>query len=164
MYDNAARAPLTQLRRIPKGDTIAEDHQRGRQLIAHFIKDKTGGIEYLDRNGKTYIHVTDYQKMRQGVGMLLAELMRIKGEGDYAAIKALVDKYGVHFDPALRDQVVARYKQLDLPTYWAGVNVEVAATVDARGAASNMHTAYPRDAVRQYLAYGRMYDAGLPGK
>ena len=60
--------------------------------------------------------------MRQGVGQLLAELMRIKAEGDYDAIKALVDKYGVHFDPALRDQVVARYKKLDLPTYWAGIN------------------------------------------
>ena len=102
--------------------------------------------------------------MREGVGMLLAELMRIKAEGDYAAIKALVDQYGVHFDPKLRDQVVARYKQLDLPTYWAGVNVEVTASIDARGAASNMQIAYPRDPVRQYLSYGRMYDAGLPVK
>ena len=60
--------------------------------------------------------MTDYQKMRQGVGQLLAELMRIKAEGDYAAIKALVDTYGVHFDPKLRDQVVARYKALKLPS------------------------------------------------
>jgi dipeptidyl-peptidase-3 len=164
MYDSAASVALQQLRRIPRGDTINEDHARDRALIANYIRDKSGAIAQIDRGGKAYVQVTDYQKMRQGVGMLLAELMRIKGEGDYAAIKALVDKYGVHFDPALRDQVVARYKQLDLPTYWAGVNVEVAATVDARGAASNMHTAYPRDAVRQYLAYGRMYDAGLPGK
>jgi dipeptidyl-peptidase-3 len=164
MYDSAASVALQQLRRIPRGDTINEDHARDRALIANYIKDKTGAIVQIDRGGKAYVQVTDYQKMRQGVGMLLAELMRIKAEGDYAAIKALVDKYGVHFDLALRDQVVARYKQLDLPTYWAGVNVEVTATVDARGAAANMHTAYPRDAVRQYLAYGRMYDAGLPGK
>ncbi len=164
MYDSAASVALQQLRRIPRGDTINEDHARDRALIANYIKDKTGAIAQIDRGGKAYVQVTDYQKMRQGVGMLLAELMRIKAEGDYAAIKALVDKYGVHFDLALRDQVVARYKQLDLPTYWAGVNVEVTATVDARGAAANMHTAYPRDAVRQYLAYGRMYDAGLPGK
>ena len=66
----------------------------------------------MERNGKTYIMVKDYDKMRQGVGMLLAELMRIKAEGDYDAIKALVDQYGVHFDPTLRDQVVARYKKL----------------------------------------------------
>src|SRR5438128_7215031 len=70
MYDNAARAPLTQLRRIPKGDTIEEDHQRDRQLIANYIKDKTGSIEYFDKGGKTYVRVTDYAKMRQGVGML----------------------------------------------------------------------------------------------
>ena len=68
MYDGAARAPLTQLRRIPKGDTIEEDHQRDRQLIAHYIRDKTGAIEYFDQNGKTYVRVKDYQKMREGVG------------------------------------------------------------------------------------------------
>ena len=151
MYDNAARAPLTQLRRIPRGDTIEEDHQRDRQLIAHYIKDKTGAIEYFDKGGKTYIRVTDYQKMRQGVGMLLAELMRIKAEGDYAAIKTLVDTYGVHFDPKLRDQVVARYKALNLPSYYAGVNVEVSATA----------ATYPRDPLQQYIRYGAMYDASL---
>jgi len=151
MYDNAARAPLTQLRRIPKGDTIEEDHQRDRQLIANYIKDKTGAIEYFDKGGKTYVRVTDYQKMRQGVGTLLAELMRIKAEGDYAAIKALIDKYGVHFDPKLRDQVVARYKALNLPSNYAGVNVKVTSTA----------ASYPRDPVRQYIEYGAMYDASL---
>src|SRR4051812_18293276 len=156
MYDNAARAPLTQLRRIPKGDTIEEDHQRDRQLIAHYIKDKTGAIEYFDRNGKTYVRVTDYQKMRRGVGQLLAELMRIKAEGDYDGIKTLVDTYGVHFDPRVRDQVVARYKALKLPSYWAGINAEV--SMPAGGPVS---IAYPRDAVRQYLHYGAMYDASL---
>ena len=163
MYDNAARAPLTQLRRIPSGSTIEEDHQRDRQLIAHYIKDKTGAIEYLDKNGKTYVRVTDYAKMRQGVGLLLAELMRIKAEGDYDAIKVLVDKYGVHFDPKLRDQVVARYKKLDLPPYWAGVNARLAATLDGKGNATAVTISYPRDAVKQYLEYGSMYDASLHG-
>lgn len=93
--------------------------------------------------------------------MLLAELMRIKGEGDYAAIKALVDRYGVHFDPGLRDQVVARYKRLDLPVYWAGVNPRVDARLDASGHPADVRISYPRDAVRQYLDYGRMYDPGL---
>ena len=151
MYDAAARAPLTQLRRIPRGDTIEEDHQRDRQLIANYIKDKTGAIEYFDNGGKTYVRVTDYQKMRQGVGQLLAELMRIKAEGDYGAIKALVDEYGVHFDPKLRDQVVARYKALNLPSYYGGVNVKVTRTA----------ATYPRDPVRQYIDYGAMYDASL---
>jgi dipeptidyl-peptidase-3 len=164
MYDNAARAPLTQLRRIPKGDTIEEDHQRDRQLIAHYIKDKTGAIEYFDKGGKTYVRVTDYQKMRQGVGQLLAELMRIKAEGDYDAIKKLVDTYGVHFDPKLRDQIVERFKKLNLPTYWAGVNAKLTLSPVSGKTAPVVTIGYPRDAVRQYLEYGAMYDASLAQK
>ncbi|HJZ73563.1 MAG TPA: hypothetical protein VKE51_17595 [Vicinamibacterales bacterium] len=157
MYDNAARAVLTQLRRIPKGDTIEEDHQRARALIANYVKDKTGAIEQFDRDRKTYVRVTDYGKMRTGVAMLLAELMRIKAEGDYAAIKALIDRYGVHFDPKLRDQVVERYGLLNLPTYWAGVNPELTAEIDAQGNAAHVTISYPRDAVKQYLHYGAMW-------
>ena len=164
MYDNAARAPLTQLRRIPKGDTIEEDHQRDRQLIAHYIKDKTGAIEYFEKAGKTYVRVTDYQKMRQGVGALLAELMRIKAEGDYDAIKKLVDTYGVRFDPRLRDQIVARYRNLNLPTYWAGVNARLSQSLRTGTNVPVVTISYPRDAVSQYLAYGAMYDASLQPK
>lgn len=94
--------------------------------------------------------------MRKGVGMLLAELMRIKAEGDYDGIKALVDKYGVHFDPALRDQVVARYKKLHLPTYYAGVNPML-----TQSSGDTIKMSYPGDPVRQYLYYGSMYDEGL---
>jgi len=164
MYDSAARAPLTQLRRIPKGDTIEEDHQRDRQLIAHYIRDKTGAIEYFDKNGKTYVRVKDYQKMRQGVGQLLAELMRIKAEGDYAAIKTLVDTYGVRFDPKLRDQVVARYKKLNLPAYWAGVNAKLTQSPVSGKTVPVITITYPRDAVRQYLEYAAMYDSSLDPK
>ncbi len=160
MYDTAALVVLTQLRRIPQGDTIEEDHQRDRALIANYIMDKTGAIEMFERNGKTYVRVKDYQKMREGVGMLLAELMRIKAEGDYAAIKALIEKYGVHFNPALRDQVVARYKKLGLPTYWAGINPELTAEMDADGRVSKVLISYPRDAVHQYLHYAAMYGVG----
>jgi dipeptidyl-peptidase-3 len=161
MYDHAAMANLIQLRSIPKGDSIQEDHQRDRALIVNYIMDRTGAIRWVVRDGKTYIEVTDYQKMRAGVGQLLAELMRIKAEGDYAAIKALVEQYGVHFDPALRDQVLARYKQLDLPTYWAGVNPALTAQTAPDGKVQQVNLAYPRDAIRQYLSYGSMYDAGL---
>src|SRR6185312_6587012 len=122
MYYNAVRTVLTQLMRNPKGDTLEEDHQRNRQLIVNYIMDKTHAIQNVHRNGKTYLAFQDMTRFREGVGMLLSELMRIKAEGDYAAIKALIDRYGVHFDPKLRDQVVARYKQLNLPTYWAGIN------------------------------------------
>jgi dipeptidyl-peptidase III len=161
MYDTAALAVLTQLRRIPRGDTIEEDHQRDRALIANYIMDKTGAIAMFDRNGKTYVQVKDYPKMRKGVGTLLAELMRIKAEGDYDAIKALVDKYGVHFNPALRDQVVARFKKLDLPTYWAGINPELTAATAPNGQITKVTVSYPRDAVHQYLLYASMYNPGL---
>jgi dipeptidyl-peptidase-3 len=157
MYDGSARVALTQLHYIPKGDTIEEDHQRDRQMIARYIMDETGAIATEERNGKTYIMVKNYDQMHQGVGMLLAELMRIKGEGDYAAIKELVDKYGVHFDPALRDQVLARYDKLDLPAYWAGINSDLNAQFGANGEVTAVEISYPRDFARQQLAFAAMY-------
>lgn len=161
MYDSAAAVALQQLRRIPKGNTIEEDHERDRALIANYIIDTTGAIKMFDRDGKTYVMVTDYQKMHEGVGKLLAELMRIKAEGDYNAIKVLVDKYGVHFDPKLRDQVIARYKKLDIPTYWAGVNPRLTGSFSDNGGLTKVEISYPRDPVSQYLWYGAMFDRGL---
>ena len=153
MYSSAARAALFQLRSITKGDTIEEDHQRDRQMIVNYIMDKTGAIEKVEKNGKTYMVVRDFDKMHEGVGMLLAELMRIKAEGDYEAIKKLVDTYGVQFDPALRDQVVKRYKGLNLPTYWYGINPDLSATMDANGNVTAVTMSYPRDVVPQQLMY-----------
>jgi len=156
MYYAAVRTVLTQLQRIPQGDTIEEDHQRNRQLIVNYIMDKTGAIQKIDRSGKTYYQLKDFARMKEGVGMLLSELMRIKAEGDYAAIRALVDKYGVHFDPKLRDQIVARYSKLNIPTYWAGLNADL----KAEGASSRIASvtiSYPRDYVRQQLSYAAMY-------
>ena len=143
--------------RIPQGDTIEEDHQRNRQLIVSYIMDKTGAIQKVERNGKTYLQLKDFPKMKEGVGMLLSELMRIKAEGDYSAIKALVDTYGVRFDAKLRDQVVARYAKLDVPTYWCGINSELAAKFDAAGAVTGVTITYPRDYVKQQLGYAAMY-------
>lgn len=164
MYDNAARVALTQLRRIPRGETIEEDHQRNRQLIAAYIRETTGAIEYFDKGGKTYVRVTDYAKMRQGVGTLLAELMRIKAEGDYNAIKALVDKYGVRFDPKLRDQVVARYQALKLPTYWAAVNARLTLGPGPTKNVPAVTIEYPREPILQYLEYAAMYDPSLAAR
>jgi dipeptidyl-peptidase-3 len=161
MYDTSTLVALTQLRRIAKGNSIEEDHARDRQLIVNFIRDKVpGSIRQFDRDGKTYIEVENYEKMHQGVGILLAELMRIKAEGDYNAIKELVDKYGVHFDPALRDQVVARYRKLDLPTYYAGINAELTARFK-NGAIQSVSIGYPSDVTQQYLSYASMYDQAL---
>jgi dipeptidyl-peptidase-3 len=154
MYDGSARTALVQLSSIRKGDTIEEDHQRNRQLIALYILDQVpGSIEWTKKNDKTYIHVLDYDKMRKGVGMLLTELMRIKGEGDYAAIKALVDKYGVHFDPKLRDEAVARYDKLDLPTYLHGISVTLRMGKDGKVTMSG-----PGGLLEQRLRWARMYN------
>jgi len=162
MYNSAARAPLVQLRSITKGTTIEEDHQRDRQMIVNYIIDKVpGAIEMVEQGGKHYMVVRDYQKMRQGVGMLLAELMRIKGEGDFDAIKMLIDKYGVHFDPALRDEVVARYQKLNLPTYWTGINADLHPHFDSAGKLTSVTMTYPRDFKQQRLSYAAMYDASL---
>jgi dipeptidyl-peptidase III len=120
-----------------------------------------GAIEQFDRDEKTYIQVQDYEKMRKGVGMLLTELMRIKAEGDYDAIKALVDQYAVHFQPALRDQVVARYKKLNIPTYWAGINAILTTQIGTAGRIQNVEISYPADATQQYLVYSSMYDKTL---
>jgi len=157
MYYNAVRVAITQLRRIPRGDTIEEDHERDRQLIVNYIRDKTDAIAEVERDGKTYYEIRDFAKMRQGVGELLAELMRIKAEGDYDAIQALIDKYAVHFNPALRDQVVERYRRLDIPTYWAGINPELSASFDASGKIGKVEMSYPRDFVKQQLGYSAMY-------
>jgi dipeptidyl-peptidase-3 len=157
MYYAAVRTVLTQLIRIPQGDTIEEDHQRNRQLIVSYIMDKTGAIQKVERGGKTYLQLKDFPRMKEGVGMLLSELMRIKAEGDYDAIKTLVDKYGVHFHPELRDQVVARYARLNVPTYWCGINSELSARFDAAGQVTAVTIAYPRDYVNQQLGYAAMY-------
>lgn len=156
MYNGAIRVSITQLQRSRTGDTIQEDHERCRQLIANYVRE-TGAVVEVQRNGKTYLTLLDYDKMHTAVGQLLAELMRIKAEGDYDAIQALVDKYGVHFDPALRDQVVVRYQKLNIPTYWAGINADLHPSFDAQGKVTKVEISYPRDYVKQQLGYSAMY-------
>ncbi|HKS96436.1 MAG TPA: peptidase M49 [Terriglobia bacterium] len=155
-YDAEARAALVELREVPTGDTIEEDHRRGTQLIVNFIRDKTGAIQPEERDGKVYLVVKDYAKMRQGVGMLLAELMRIKAEGDYPAAKALISKYGIHFNTGWRDQVVARYDKLHLPTYWVGINPDLVPHFGPKGRVDAVEIRYPRDIERQQLRYSEI--------
>ena len=157
MYDSSARTALVQLATIRKGDTIEEDHARGRQLTVFYVMDKEpGAIEWTTKNGKTYIHVVDYQKMRKGIGMLLAELMRIKAEGDYAAIKALIDRYGVHFDTTKRDEVVARYDKLNVPVSFHGINSDLHMAKDG-----TVTITPPGDFTKQRLGYAAMYHPEL---
>ena len=158
MYDIAALQMLVQLRRVPGGDTIADSRERARQLIVQYLMDKTGAIAMEDRKGKTYIYVKDYGKMREGVGTLLAELMRIKAEGDYDSIKTLTEKYGAHFDPKLRDQVVERFRKSGSSfVYFAGVNPDLTARFDRAGNVTKVDIDYPRNFVKQQLSYSAMY-------
>jgi dipeptidyl-peptidase-3 len=121
-YEGYTRnALLLQLRRVRTGDQIEEDHMRNRQMVAHWILTNSKAIELRERGGKHYAVVVDPVAWREAAGRLLAHVQQIKSTGDYAAAKALFDEHGIHFDPKLRDEVVARYAKLDVPSYTAYV-------------------------------------------
>jgi dipeptidyl-peptidase-3 len=152
-YEGYARNALVQLRRIREGTHIEEDHMRNRQMIVRWLMANTAAIDVRTRDGKTYYVMTDATAFREGVGRLLAEVQRIKGEGDYDAAKALVETYGVHFDPALRDEVVARVDRLHLPSYTGFVMPRLDAVTNAEGDVTDVTIAYPLDLTAQMLEY-----------
>lgn len=152
-YEAYARNALVQLRRVRQGAHIEEDHMRNRQLIVHWLMAHTTAIEIRRRDGKTFYTMVDVQAFRDGVGRLLAEVQRIKAEGDYEAAKALVETYGVHFDPALRDEVVARVDRLRLPSYTAFVMPRLEARRNDAGEIVDVDISYPCDLTRQMLEY-----------
>ncbi len=152
-YEAYARNALVQLRRVRQGSHIEEDHMRNRQLIVHWLMAHTGAIEVRRRDGRTFYTTTDVAAFRDGAGRLLAEVQRIKAEGDYAAAKALVETYGVHFDPALRDEVVARVDRLHLPSYTAFVMPKLEPTRNGDGEIVDVEIAYPGDLSAQMLEY-----------
>jgi len=105
------------------------------------------------RGGKTYYVLTDVGAFRDGVARLLAEVQRIKAEGDYAAAKALFETYGVHFDPALRDEVVERVDRLQMPSYTGFVQPRLDAVRDPHGTITDVLISYPQDLMQQMLEY-----------
>ena len=107
------------------------------------------------RDGKTYFVVVDTDAFRDGVARLLAEVQRIKSEGDYAAAKELFETYGVHFDPELRDEVVARVDHLKLPSYTGFVMPKLEPVTDAGGAITDVKISYPCDLTTQMLEYSQ---------
>jgi dipeptidyl-peptidase-3 len=155
LYRQVARAGLTPLKNYPTGDKAEEDHDRARLLVANYLIE-SGAFERVQKNGHWFVEVKDYDKAREGVGKLLAEIMRIKGEGDYAAGKALVEKYGVHFDPAVRDDIMARYQKLDLPIYSSGVYADLEPVKDKAGKVTDVKVTYPRDFLAQQLEWARL--------
>jgi dipeptidyl-peptidase III len=154
-YEFFARNALLQLRRVREGTQLEEDHMRNRHLIVSWLMAHTSAIERRERDGKTYFVMTDVEAFRDGVGRLLAEVQRVKAEGDYDGARALVDTYGVHFDPALRDEVVRRVDALDLPSYSAFVMPRLEPKRDADGAITDVEIGYPCDLEAQMLEYAR---------
>ena len=152
-YEGYARTAIVQLGRVREGADLEEDHMRNRQMVVRWLMANTTAIEVRARDGKTYYVVTDPQAYRQGVGRLLADVQRIKAEGDYAAAKQLFETYGVHFDPKLRDEVVARVDRLQLPSYTGFVMPKLEAVTGPSGGITDVTISYPRDLARQMLEY-----------
>jgi dipeptidyl-peptidase-3 len=152
-YEAYTRNALIQLRRIREGSQIEENHMRNRQMIVRWLMANTKAIETRTRDGETYYTMVDAKAFREGVGRLLAEVQRIKSEGDLAGAKALVETYGVHFEPKLRDEVVARVDALNLPSYTGFVMPKLELVTDAGGLVNDVRISYPQDLTAQMLEY-----------
>jgi dipeptidyl-peptidase-3 len=155
-YEGYARNALVQLRRVREGGTLEEDHMRNRQLIVHWLMEHTTAIDVRRRDGKTYYCVNDVKAFRAGVSQLLAEVQRIKAEGDYEAARALVESYGVHFSTSLRDEVVERVDHLDLPSYTGFVMPRLEAVTGEDGRIADVTISYPCDLTAQMLEYSAL--------
>ncbi|MFA6438309.1 MAG: hypothetical protein WCX28_03295 [Bacteriovoracaceae bacterium] len=155
MYTKEVRnAGLIQLQRVPKGhNQLEEDHMKNRQMNVHWLWKNADCIERYQKDGKTYFRVTSYEKMRDGVGRLLAEIQRIKSEGDLAAAKTLIDTYGFKIDTALRDEVLARMEKLDRAVYTGFVMPKLEPVKDAKGNITDVTIEYGMDLGKQMLEY-----------
>jgi dipeptidyl-peptidase-3 len=152
-YEAYTRNAMVQLRRVREGTQIEEDHMRNRQMIVRWLMANTKAIESRTRDGKTYLVMVDAKAFREGVGRLLAEVQRIKSEGDAAGARKLFETYGIHFDPKLRDEVVARVDKLQLPSYSGFVMPKLTAVNAADGSISDVTISYPQDLTQQMLEY-----------
>jgi dipeptidyl-peptidase-3 len=160
-YEAYARNALVQLRRVREGTQLEEDHMRNRQAIVHWLMAHTASIDVRRRQDKTYYVVSDVEAFREGVGRLLAEVQRIKSEGDYVSARALFETYGVHFDARLRDEIVARTDRLKLPSYTGFVMPRLQAVYDADGSITDVQVSYPCDLTAQMLEFSAARRARL---
>ena len=155
---------MTQLVRIKPGNNIEEAHMRNRALIAHWAYEQGKAnkvVELVKKHGKTYVKVNDYAALRSLFGKLLAEIQRIKSEGDYEGARKLVETYGVKVDPTLHKEVLTRYEQLHLSPYKGFINPVYKAERDAAGNITNVTLDYSEAYDAQMLRYSRDY-APLP--
>lgn len=151
---------MTQLVRIEPGKNVEEAHMRNRQLIAQWVYEKGKPekvIELKKRDGKTFVVVNDYPKLRALFGSLLAEVQRIKSEGDWEAGKLLVEAYGVKVDPQLHGEVLARYAQLNLAPYKGFVNPVMKVVKSEKGEVTDILLDYTEEYAAQMLRYGKAY-------
>jgi dipeptidyl-peptidase-3 len=152
-YEYYTRNALVQLRRVRTGDQLEEDHMRNRQMIVRWLLANSKAIEIRQRDGKTYFVMVDAKAFRAGVAKLLAEVQRIKSEGDYSAAKSLFETHGIKFNPKVRDEVLARVNKLKLPGYTGFVMPRLEPLKDASGTITDIKIDYPCDLTRQMLEY-----------
>ncbi len=155
---------MTQLVRIEPGNDIEEAHMRNRQLIARWAYENgkvDNVVELVKQGGKTYVKINDYEKLRDLFGHLLAEIQRIKSEGDFQAARELVETYAVKVDPVLHQEVLDRYRKLHLAPYKGFVNPVYTAVTDADGKIIDVTVSYTEGYAEQMLRYSRDY-ANLP--
>ena len=149
---------MTQLVRIEPGNQIEEAHMRNRSLIAHWVLEHADkAVELTKKDGKTYVKVNDYKRLRELFGELLAEIQRIKSEGDYEAARALVENYAVKVDPELHAEVLARYKALNLAPYKGFINPVYTPVLDKDGNITDVTIDYSESFAEQNLRYSREY-------
>lgn len=151
---------MTQLMRIEPGKDVEEAHMRNRKLIAEWVLEKGAAdkvVELVKRDGKTFVQINDYGRMRELFGDLLAEIQRIKSEGDYAAGAALVERYAVKVDPKLHREVLDRYARLNIAPYKGFVNPVYTPVTDAAGNITDITVSYTEDYLPQMFRYSTDY-------
>lgn len=151
---------LTQLARIKKGNNIEEAHMRNRALIARWCYEQGKAdnvVELVAVNGKTFVRVNDYEKLRKLFARLLAEIQRIKSEGDFAAARDIVERYAVKIEPSLHDEIISRYNALGIPPYKGFINPVLTPVTDEKGEICDVKVDYTEPYAEQMLRYGREY-------
>jgi dipeptidyl-peptidase-3 len=152
-YRDYATHDLFMLRRVRQGEALEDDHMRATHLIVTYLREVTGAVEAVRADDKTYFRVKDVDRMRRGIAELLAKVQVIKGEGDYAAARALMERFAIRVDPALRDEVVARADRAGIPSYVAYVMPDLVPTRDADGNVIDARVETTSDLTTQMLRY-----------
>ena len=158
-YQQMMNGLMTQLVRIEPGKDIEESHMRNRQLIALWVfkNAKNNEVEMIERDGKHYLQINDYEGIRRLYGELLREVQRITSEGDYPAAKAMVEEYAVKVDQDLHKEILERYEKLNLAPYKGFVNPVYTAHYDAEGNITDVTLDYTEGYIEQHLRYSRDY-------